>query len=282
MQKTKIDWCTYVFNPITGCLTGCAYCYARKIAERFGRSPCESSNCINTWGCAQEQLGFKCDEYQPIENIHELDERVYRFNPKRFIPFPFGFEPTFHKYRLEEPQHHKKPQRIFVCSMADLFGPWVPDEWIMQVFDACKAAPQHRYMFLTKFPWRYRELLNKELLPELSNFFYGTTATTCKQIEESFRTCNPLYGVHTFLSIEPMLEDIGDGFDVTTIISHDLMIFGAETGNRKDKVVPKKEWMQSLVDECTSMCVSVFMKDSLIPIIGEEHMLRQMPEGLQL
>ncbi|MFR1061782.1 MAG: DUF5131 family protein [Enterocloster sp.] len=59
--------------------------------------------------------------------------------------------PTFHKYRLNEYQN-KKSRNIFVCSMADLFGEWVPDEWIEEVFEACDNAPQHNYLFLTKNP----------------------------------------------------------------------------------------------------------------------------------
>ena len=46
--------------------------------------------------------------------------------------FPLGFTPTLHRYRLDDPQQWKQPRNIFVCSMADLFGDWVPDEWIVQ------------------------------------------------------------------------------------------------------------------------------------------------------
>ena len=50
-------------------------------------------------------------------------------------------------FRLKEPEQKTKPQTIFVCSMSDLFGAWVPDEWIEAVFEACEKAPQHRYLF---------------------------------------------------------------------------------------------------------------------------------------
>ena len=57
------------------------------------------------------------------------------------------------------------------------------------------------------------------------------------------------------------------------------IIVGAETGNRKEKVVPKKEWVAGLADVCKREEIPLFMKDSLIPIIGEENMIREFPWG---
>ena len=81
-------------------------------------------------------------------------------------PYPFGFTPTFHRYRLGDPARKQRPRNIFVCSMADLFGAWVPTKWIVEVLDACLAAPQHNYLFLTKNPRRYTELDELALLPD--------------------------------------------------------------------------------------------------------------------
>lgn len=83
--------------------------------------------------------------------------------------------------------------------MADLFGSWVPDEWIEEVFAACERAPQHTYLFLTKNPKRYLTLAGK--LPAKANMWYGTTATTP---DENFFWRGAL---HTFVSIEPILRD---------------------------------------------------------------------------
>ena len=57
----------------------------------------------------------------------------------------------------------------------------------------------------------------------------------------------------------------------------DWVIIGAETGNRKGKVVPRKEWIEAITKLCDKQCVPVFMKDSLIPIIDEENMRREFP-----
>jgi protein gp37 len=66
-----------------------------------------------------------------------------------------------------------KPQTVFVGSMGDLFGDWVPDEWVEAVFVACAKAPQHTYVFLTKNPKRYLRLGESGRLP--SHHRYGST-----------------------------------------------------------------------------------------------------------
>ena len=82
------------------------------------------------------------------------------------------------------------------------------------------------------------------------------------------------------MSIEPLLKPI----DIRYLINVrylDWVIIGAETGNRKDKIVPKKEWIDAIVNECKMHSIPVFMKDSLIPVVGEANMLRQFPAGLE-
>ena len=209
MQKTGIEWCDSTWNPVTGCLNNCHYCYAKSIATRFGGYDKASSDTLSISSTARNQ---------GRDELYGKLIKKTKDGKKVIAPFPFGFEPTFHKYRLNEPNQHKKAQRIFVCSMADLFGPWIPDEWIVQVFDACKVAPQHKYMFLTKFPERYADLAYKGLLPSLDNFWYGQSASS--GIVQAF-----LGPYHQFLSAEPLFEIVEPwGFE--------LVILGAETGYR--------------------------------------------------
>ncbi len=162
MNNTKIEWCDSTWNPVTGCLHGCEYCYARNQAKRF-----------EGYGGADGKI----ITYNPLK-ISELyiPLTITRKNGKTVTaPYPFGFEPTFHRYLLDIPQHWKKPRTIFVCSMADLFGDWVPDEWIEEVFKACEKATQHRYLFLTKNPKRYGDLAKAGKLPQRENMWYGST-----------------------------------------------------------------------------------------------------------
>ena len=188
-------------------------------------------------------------------------------------PYPFCFDPTFHRYKLDEPQHWKKPRTIFVCSMADLFGDWVPDDWIKQVFDACDKAPQHRYLFLTKNPKRYYDLYENGIMPKgvkAWNKYFGCTIT--KPTDEYF--FNNLYGNGIdhpgFISIEPIVED----FDAVELDKDELgvkwIIVGAETGNRKEKVIPKREWIEHIAETCKRSNIPLFMKDSLRGLMGAD------------
>lgn len=181
----------------------------------------------------------------------------------RTAPYPFEFDPTFHHYKLDEPKSWKKPRTIFVCSMADLFGGWVPDEWIEQVFEACEAAPQHRYLFLAKNPKRYVDLYGNGILRVRDSFWYGSTITGAN--EPFFFSRMPDDNPHTFCSIEPIIEPVGTMQEMP-----DWVIVGAETGNRKGKVAPCKEWIDEIAAECKRRGKPLFMKDSLHDLMGDD------------
>lgn len=251
-NKTKIDWCDATWNPVTGCLHRCEYCYARRIAERFGAN----------------QMPIFADYPVLHEPVRCTDTYAYMrdagISTGKIQPYPFGFLPTFHRYKLDEPQHWKKPRNIFVCSMADLFGEWVPDEWIEQVFEACEAAPQHKYLFLTKNGKRYLELARKGIMPDADNFWYGCSVT---RPDVPFFFSNKC---KTFASIEPILEP----FDWVPGLKHielpDWIIVGAETGNRKNKVRPEKDWLGGIVNGCAEHNIPLFMKESLRELMGAD------------
>ena len=260
MEKTKIDWCDSTWNPVTGCRHGCEYCYARRIAERF--SPFDLPHLT---------------EDGVLKGINELAAPIItecKDGKERICAYPYGFEPTLHRYRLEQPRKWHNPRTIFVCSMADLFGSWVPDEWIEEVFWACERAPQHNYLFLTKNPDRYNALAEKGMLPE--NLWYGYSATRQSNLWR-FRHADECRVKNLFVSIEPILEEMKPGF-----CSHcpsDWVIIGAETGNRKDKVIPKHEWIENIVTECEYAGIPLFMKSSLAEIWGEP-LIQEFPDGM--
>ncbi len=144
-SKTNIDWADATWNPVTGCLHGCEYCYARRIAERFGG--CESRRKVNgSYDALTSPYGDELLELdEPVRKEMIENTGYYDVEPNvsycGIAPYPNFFKPTFHRYRLDEPQHWKKPRNIFVCSMADLFGEWVPDVWIEEVLKHATTQP---------------------------------------------------------------------------------------------------------------------------------------------
>ena len=236
MNKTAIEWCDMTWNPVTGCLHNCEYCYARKIADRFQ---------INDVG---KYVDIPFNEWEKYSKGDKIYSRYFR--------------PRFHSVRLNEPTKIKKPQNVFVCSMADLFGRWVPDLWIQEVFAACEKAPQHRYLFLTKSPERYIRLSEKGMLPKSQNYWFGSTTVN----GEAPYFYSNWYTAKTFISIEPIQSDF---YYDHTIIKCDWVIVGQETGNRKGKVIPKREWIENIVNACRDAKVPVFLKDNLASVWGE-------------
>jgi protein gp37 len=313
LEKTKIDWCDSSWNPVTGCFHGCEYCYAKSIAHRFG---CASA--INPYPEVPGELLWFTG---PEGKIHELDEPIYDSDREHKAPYPYGFDPTFHKYRLDE-YAKKEGRNIFVCSMADLFGAWVPDDWKIEVLEACYKAPQHNYLFLTKDPIGY-SIWNTEKHPAFKhwetyteNMWLGVTYTGRERLEGHYRKrdIGEPYSIwtnfwylhrmdanllptkaHKFISIEPLscdiceVEDERDGGKLLEnfLIARDgcrktfeWVIVGAETGNKKDKVIPDKTWVEKLVDLCRRAEIPIFMKSSLEKIWGEP-LIREFPKELE-
>ena len=260
MDKTKIDWADATWNPVTGCLHSCPYCYARGMAKRYeGHDRSDDS--------AMCHSSLPCIELNEPLKVTRLDGKTTN------APYPFGFKPTFHRYRLNQPMRWTKPRNIFVCSMADLFGEWVPTEWIGAVIEACKAAPQHRYLFLTKNPKRYIKLIQAGILP-LNNdrFWYGTT---CENPMQEYFFCGK---AKTFVSIEPIFAPFTglNYFDTPPEQRVDWIIVGAETGNRKGKVIPEKSWIDELAYCSAQQKTPIFMKSSLRGIMGVDF-VQQFP-----
>lgn len=274
MKKTKIDWADATWNPVTGCLHGCEYCYARRIAERFG----------------SKQMPILTDYPVLHEPVRCTDTYAYMrdtgISTGKIQPYPFDFLPTFHRYKLDEPQHWKKPRNIFVCSMADIFGDWVPDEWIQEVFQACEAAPWHRYLFLTKNPTRLCKMANAYViqkwnakhqkpydqtdeyegvlpLPVHDNWWFGSSLDNANA-----RRFDGGFTWNTFTSIEPLTEymDMGIG----SFGSDKWTIIGAETGNRNGKVIPKREWVENILEAASITSMKVFMKESIRDLMGDD------------
>ena len=276
MNNTRIDWCDSTWNPVTGCKGGCDYCYARSIANRFGGW---------TTGGVKTTQNFFSDP--PVLDSPLLLERKSGKAVK--APYPFAFTPTFHRYRLEEPLKKRKGQNIFVGSMADLFGRWVPTKWIVEVLDICREAPQHNYLFLTKFPERYVELDHLALLPHEENFWYGATITNAKQMKRAADSIGQLrQEVRSFFSMEPLMEDVArsEAWEMSYNGAYaNWIIIGAMTGPGSESQQPCREWVERIVDDAKNELspfypIPVFMKDNLRKVWGRD-LIQEFPEKLE-
>lgn len=217
-----ISWAAWSWNPVTGCLHGCDYCYAREIAT----------------------------------------------NDRFAAAYPAGFTPLFHEERLDAPANTSIPQahrgdpayrRVFVCSMADLYGRWVPDEWISRVHESMLATPYWEYLLLTKFPSRYVGLE----LP--SSAWVGTSVDEQKRVriaEDAFRK---IEGVKVkWLSLEPLREPL----EFADLSMFDWVVIGAQTETRQPDgrvaaFSPPAEWVVRITQQALDAGCRVHWKPNL-------------------
>lgn len=133
-------------------------------------------------------------------------------------------------------------------------------EWLAEVFKSMFFNPQHTYLFLTKRLKSFHDnAINTGNYP--NNIYIGVSINTQAQMDKHIREhCHA-----DFFSIEPIMEQIN-------ITTEDLywVIIGAETGNRKGKVIPKREWIELIVKQCRESNIPVFMKSSLDEIWGDK------------
>lgn len=266
MNRSKIEWCDHTWNPITGCRHNCQYCYARKMTARFAGDVRLNKMAKRDYSVVPAADGG--------EDLYVLDAQMLNETGNPLV-YPFGFAPTMHRYRMDIPGKLKMGNNIFIGAMADMFGSWVPDEWIEEIMNVCKENSIHNYLFLTKNPERYEQY---GVPTGMENMWYGTTIT--KEAEVG-RVIYLPSECKKFVSIEPLLEDINPKQNDLLFKQVDWVIIGAETGRRKEKKIPELEWIENIMKKCDEAKIPVFMKDSLVPIIGEENMRREFPEQLK-
>jgi protein gp37 len=218
-----VDWASWTWNAVSGCWHECPWCYARGIAN---------------------------------------DARMANIYPQQF-------EPTFYPDRLRAPANTRRPatmdrpqdRNVFVCSMPDLFGKWVPDDWIVPVFEQVAAHPEWNFLFLTKFPQRLQAI--GEILGGFpANAWLGCTVDTQGRVATAERAFQRISATVKWLSVQPMLE---------RITFHDLDIFDwvvmggltASPFNGTDAFQPEWEWVEHVLDQARRAGVKVYWKENL-------------------
>jgi protein gp37 len=219
-QKSDlIGWALWSWNPITGCLHGCRYCYARDIAESF------------THG------------FTPVI-------RPDRLSAPRLTAIP------------DEAKRDVRHKNVFTGSMADMFGKWVPQDWIDAVLAVMRDQAQWNYICLTKFPDR----LAAQDWP--SNAWVGATIDTQSRVEPTLRAFEKVRkqsnASFCFLSLEPLIEPLG--FDSLALF--DTVIIGGASPSRSYRTprwTPPLRWVLDIMDRAERDGCRVHLKTDNMP-----------------
>ena len=253
MNKTSIEWVKnpdgsqgYTFNPISGCLNSCPYCYARKLANTRLRDV-----------YLQEGRGVLPDALGWLEEDVATDP----------------FYPRFWPDKLEQPMKRKQPAGIFTCDMSDLFGIGVPEQWTHSVFNFIERCPQHRFYLLTKQP---QNLIKFSPFPD--NCWVGVSATNWLMFSNALGHLASIQAKVKYLSFEPLLERIQ--FDMMQKMlfprAIDWVIIGAQTKPYKP---PELSWVREIVEAANEAGIPVFLKNNLAPLSGPERLWQGFHQG---
>jgi protein gp37 len=221
MAHTSIEWTNCTWNPVAGCSLrspGCARCYALRMAHRLAAMGQEKY--AGTTAKVNDKLVWTGEL--------RCDEQV-----------------------LDLPQQWKRPRRIFVNSMSDLFHENVPLDFILRIFDAMRRATWHQYQILTKRAERLLQL--DPFLPWIPSIWMGVSVEDAAHLQR--RACLRQTSAEIkFLSLEPLLGPL-PGLNLTGI---DWIIVGGESGPGARPIKP--EWVRDIRDQCQAAHLPFFFK----------------------
>jgi protein gp37 len=179
-----------------------------------------------------------------------------RFRGVKGHPYEQGFDPRLVPEKLAEPLRWRQPKMIFVNSMSDLFHDFVPDDYIVAVATVMAKANWHTYQVLTKRSERLRNLLNSKLrfAAQQPHIWWGVSVEDKKYGVPRIADLQEASASIRFLSVEPLLEDVGE-LDLRGI---GWMIVGGESGAGARPM--EEKWVVSLRNQCRKSKVAFFFK----------------------
>lgn len=223
MAETQIEWTDATWNPVAGCSivsAGCTNCYAMEMARRL------------------DAMG--------VEKYRGLTRR----SGKRTIWKGFIRED---RSALEIPLRWKRPKKIFVNSMSDLFHEDVSDQFIQDVWSVMKITPRHHYQILTKRPARMAEVVRNRIGEVLPNVWLGTSVENAEATSriDALRT---VPAAIRFISFEPLIGPVGK-LDLSGI---HWAIVGGESGRSARPI--REAWIDEIYEQCEKGTVVFFFK----------------------
>jgi len=253
MAKTSIEWTDASWNPVVGCTEvspGCANCYAARLAATRLRDV-----------ASYRGLAIGTIEKIPQANSSARYQRgAIRWTGEvRRLP-----------KRLAEPWHWKKPLRIFVCDMGDLFHEEVPHSFLIQVFQVMAQSPQHTYQILTKRPERMREWLsNFEMVDRhhpmrddcrwpWPNVWCGVSVENQHFADERIPLLLRTPAAVRWISAEPLLGPVNFEAPLPIGSRLDWVVVGGESGPNARPMHP--DWVRAFRDQCVAAGVPFFFK----------------------
>ncbi len=221
------------------------------LARRDGKSLFNETNDNIEWATWTWNPITGCNHGCAYCYAHDIANRFY---PQKFIP-------SFHPDRLAAPFNNRIPDPgelrdriVFVCSMADLFGEWVPQEWIDVVIEIVKKTPQWIYIFLTKNPKRLADIAWPK------NAWVGTTIDVNARVKAAQKAFESVKATVRFASLEPLLEPV----KFSDLSMFDWMIIGAQSqGSNCPEFQPEWIWVHELEKQARDQKVAVYMKPNL-------------------
>jgi protein gp37 len=171
-------------------------------------------------------------------------------------PFEFGFDLRLVPEKLAEPLRWSRPKMIFVNSMSDLFHNDVPDDYVRKVARVMELANWHTYQVLTKRSERLRDMLRSQIqfVAKLPHIWWGVSVENRKHGLPRIEHLQSSPASVRFLSIEPLIEDLGE----VNLDGINWVIVGGESGAGARPL--KKEWVLSIFRQCREAGVPFFFK----------------------
>ncbi len=248
---SKIEWTEATWNPIVGCSkisAGCLNCYAERMARRLSKNS-KTPQYAGLIDCGGRWTG----ETRLVESA------------------------------LDQPFRWRKPRRIFVCSMSDLFHPETQDEWIDQVFAVMTFCPQHTFQILTKRADRMLEYFERgqalgpdvnyvlhamKFVCPLPNVHVGVTVENQDAADSRIPLLLQTPAAVRYVSVEPMIGpvDLDEYIKGTRWFASewpmerwlDWVVAGGESGPNARPMNP--DWVRALRDQCVEAGVPFFFK----------------------